>query len=275
MLRDTEVWRLIQSPPAPGADNMALDQALLESVADGRSPPVLRLYAWDPPCLSLGFAQSISDVDPARLEARGWDVVRRPTGGRAILHTDELTYAIVAPESHPVMHGGVLESYRRLSEGIVAALHRLGLEPEIQARRSIPDAEGGRPVCFEVPSSYEITWMGRKLVGSAQMRRRQCVLQHGTLPLFGDLGRICDGLAFDSEAKRETARSQVRDRAATLEQVCSSRTTWDAAAEALKAGMAETLGVAYRPDQPDEAERRLAHAYVDSTYAAKAWTCRI
>jgi lipoate-protein ligase A len=94
-------WRLLVTPPARGAWNMAVDEAILEAVGRGASLPTLRLYAWEPACLSLGYAQPIGDVDQPRLRARGWDLVRRPTGGRAVLHTDELTYSVIAPPGEP------------------------------------------------------------------------------------------------------------------------------------------------------------------------------
>jgi len=109
-------WRLLLTPPAPGAWNMAVDEALLESAGRGESLPTLRLYAWAPPCLSLGQAQPFADVDMARLRARGWQAVRRLTGGRAILHTDELTYSVTAPPDEPRVAGTVLESYNRLAQ---------------------------------------------------------------------------------------------------------------------------------------------------------------
>src|SRR4030065_446734 len=108
-------WRLIQTIPAPGAWNMAVDEAILVAAGSGAVPPTLRLYAWDPPCLSLGYAQPYADVDVPRLFERGWQVVRRPTGGRAILHTDELTYSVCGPGSEPRPAGSGLESYPKLS----------------------------------------------------------------------------------------------------------------------------------------------------------------
>src|SRR3989337_4154135 len=95
------LWRLVITPPARGAWNMALDESILEQIGRGASLPTLRLYAWDPACLSLGHAQPFADVDMTRLKERGWEVVRRATGGRAILHTDELTYSVIAPNDEP------------------------------------------------------------------------------------------------------------------------------------------------------------------------------
>ena len=135
---------------------MAVDEAILEHAGQGLVPPTLRLYAWSPPCLSLGYAQSFDDVDIDRLQQRHWLVVRRPTGGRAILHADELTYSIAAPASHAIVRGSLLESYSRIALALLRAVRSLGLEAEIKsaagAGRGSPN-----PVCFEAPSAHEIT----------------------------------------------------------------------------------------------------------------------
>src|SRR2546423_5590703 len=102
---DDRTWRLVVHSACDGATNMAIDEAILESVGAGHAPPTLRFYSWQPACLSLGYAQHIRDADLDRLRANGWGLVRRPTGGRAILHTDELTYSITLPEAHPIMAG--------------------------------------------------------------------------------------------------------------------------------------------------------------------------
>src|SRR5512134_3495582 len=160
-------WRLIMTPAASGAWNMAVDEAILERAQAGRgeSRPTLRLYAWEPACLSLGQAQPIADVDRARLQVRGWDVVRRVTGGRAILHTDELTYSVTGRANEPMLAGGVLESYSRLAQALLLAVKNLGLPVEMKAGKA-NDHPIPNPVCFEVPSTYEITVSGKKLIGS-------------------------------------------------------------------------------------------------------------
>ena len=106
---------------------MAVDEAILEGMGRRASLPTLRLYAWEPACLSLGYAQLLTDVDIPRLQSCGWDLVRRSTGGRAVLHTDEITYSIMAPLNEPRMAGSVLESYSRLAEALVEAIRLLGL----------------------------------------------------------------------------------------------------------------------------------------------------
>ena len=272
-------WRLLLSDPADGPANMAVDEAILLALADGQSTPTLRFYSWSPPCLSLGYAQRAAEVDFERLAARGYDLVRRPTGGRAILHTDELTYSVIAPMNEPRVVGGVLESYQQLSAGLLMGLGYLGLGVRADKTYAGSEADAKGPVCFEVPSNYEIT-VGtaeapRKLLGSAQVRKRGVVLQHGTLPLTGDLGRILDVLVFDTEAAREAARTRLRQRAATVGEALGRDVGWQAAATALARGCAEVLNVQWveAPLSADEAAR--AAQLREEKYAHPAWNRRL
>jgi lipoate-protein ligase A len=247
---------------------MAVDEALLESAGRGDSPPTLRLYDWRPACLSLGYAQSLDDVDMPRLAAHGWEVVRRPTGGRAILHVDELTYSVTGPAEEPRLAGDVLASYRRLSAAILGALERLGL-----AVSAMPEAEGGngaaaQPVCFEVPSHYEITFGGKKLVGSAQARRREGVLQHGTLPLHGNLARITEALAFESEEARAAAAARLLERAATVESALGRPVPWRVTADAFREAFAATLNLTFAEGDLTPAERARARELLESRYTS-------
>lgn len=261
-------WRLLLTPPARGAWNMAVDEAVLEAVGRGESPPTLRLYAWQPPCLSLGYAQPLSDVDLPRLRARGWDLVRRPTGGRAILHTDELTYSVTAPPNEPRVAGTLLESYNRLAAAILRALHLLGLPAEMQDRHApMPAAVNANPVCFEVPSIYEITVDGKKLVGSAQARRREGVLQHGTLPLTGDLTRILQVLAFPDEESRRRAAERLLQRATTVERYLGRKVSWDGAVQAFVTAFGEVLSIDLQTGELSAEEARRADELAERKYA--------
>jgi lipoate-protein ligase A len=273
-------WRLLHSPLAGGATNMAIDEAILRAVAAGDAPPTLRFFGWTPPCLSLGYAQAAAEVDAERLKRLGYELVRRPTGGRAILHTDELTYSVIAPMDEPRVRGGVVESYQQLSAGLLAGLAHLGLA--VRADKEYGPADGGLakgPVCFEVPSNYEITvgsgGKPRKLLGSAQVRKQGVVLQHGTLPLAGDIGRICDVLAFDIEAERERVRARVRERAATVAEVIGREVTWNQAATALAQGFAEALTLDWRPAPLTPREQALAEQMRIEKYATDGWNKRV
>src|SRR5881398_2718711 len=173
-------WRLLLDPPAEGAWNMAVDEVLLEGVAAGSSPPTLRFYAWTPACLSLGYFQPFSVVNVEGCRGLGIDIVRRPTGGRAILHDRELTYSVALPAAVLGQDGGVLPSYYRLSLALQDGLRRLGV-PATLAPESAGSSAAHGPVCFDRPSAHEILLHGRKLVGSAQMRRGGGLLQHGSI----------------------------------------------------------------------------------------------
>lgn len=253
---------------------MAVDEAILEHIHRGKSRPTLRLYAWDPPCLSLGHAQSFKDVDVERLRAWGWDVVRRLTGGRAILHTDELTYSVTGSNEEAVLAGGVLESYNRLSKALLHAVRSLNLPVEVKEHENLPVAQNMNPVCFEVPSTYEITVNGKKLIGSAQARRKEGVLQHGSLPLTGDLTRICEGLVFEDEAARQLARDRLLARAATVESVLGVETSWGRAAQVFVRGFEAELGIHFEKDELSTSERQRAEELVKEKYAHPAWTER-
>ncbi|HDQ72704.1 MAG TPA: lipoate--protein ligase family protein, partial [Chloroflexi bacterium] len=221
-----DIWRLIRSAPADGASNMAVDEAILRAVAMGQSPPTLRFYAWEPACLSLGRGQTVADVDREALQAQGFDLVRRPTGGKAILHVDELTYSVVVPQSDARVVGDVVASYRRLSSALILGLQRLGV-PDVVADQRLENRHAQGAVCFEAPSDYEITTGGRKLAGSAQMRAQDTVLQHGAMPLYGDITRICRCLTAHPDPAR------VQARAATVEQALGRAIAWEAAVEAM------------------------------------------
>ncbi len=275
MVAQMDTWRLLLTPPARGAWNMAVDETLLESVGRGASLPTLRLYAWHPPCLSLGYAQPFTDVDLPRLLARGWDLVRRPTGGRAILHSDELTYSVVARPDEPRLSGTLLESYNRLAQALLAALQSLGLPVEIQARAALPAAHNTNPVCFEVPSTYEITVGGKKLVGSAQARRKEGVLQHGSLPLGGDLTRILQVLAFPNEAARLRAAERLLAHATTVESALGRPVSWAEAAQAFISAFGDRLDLDLQPRHLTPAEESRVEELVKNKYAHPQWTQRV
>jgi lipoyl(octanoyl) transferase len=267
-------WRLILDSPASGAWNMAVDEAILEHAGRGDSPPTLRLYAWQPACLSLGYAQPHADVDEGRLSAHGWEVVRRPTGGRAILHTDELTYSVTTSPDEPIMEGTVLESYNRIATALVAACHALEL-PVSMEQHTPPAAAAKGAVCFEVPSAYEIVLEGKKLIGSAQARKREGILQHGSLPLHGDLTRIVQALAFVDEAAREHTAARLLKRATTAESYLGRAIGWETAARALVGAFEQRLGLNFERGELSGAEKARAEDLLQKKYAHPEWTKRV
>ena len=287
------IWRLIHTLPSTGTWNMAVDEAILEHIYRGESKPTLRLYAWNPPCLSLGHAQSFKDVDAQRLKSHGWDVVRRVTGGRAILHTDEITYSVTGNAEDEILSGGVMEAYNRLSKALLYAVQSLSLPVQVkegsryalrkeQDRSGLLDQRNVNPICFEVPSSYEITVDGKKLIGSAQARKKEGVLQHGSLPLTGDLTRICDALVFEDESARQEAKDRLLARATTVSTVLNTsvesalgvNVSWETAANALKQGFEKELGIEFENGDLSQSELQRAEELVKEKYGNDIWTKR-
>ncbi len=274
----TDSWRLLITPAAHGAWNMAVDESILEHIGRGEAQATLRLYAWEPACLSLGHAQPFADVDLERLQARGWEMVRRPTGGRAILHTDEVTYSVIGPANDPRLAGSVLESYNRLACALLKAVRSLGLDARSEPL-SLDMTAGNRhspnPVCFEVPSAYEITVGGKKLIGSAQARRKDGVLQHGSLPLAGDLGRITEALVFPDEASRKDAAQRLGERATTVETPLGRAVSWDEASRAIISGFESELELRFETDELSASEQRRAAELVEKKYDHPDWMNRV
>ena len=255
---------------------MSVDEAILEAVQNGKSPPTLRLYDWDPACLSLGYAQSIEDVDEASLAEHGWEVVRRPTGGRAILHIDELTYSVIGSDEEPRLAGGVKESYLRLSSALLKSLDQLSVPAIREGKKDkATRPQDENPVCFEAPSDYEITIEGKKLVGSAQARRKNGVLQHGSLPLSGDIARITQALNYKTEKMRERVAESVRSKATTVESSLARVVSWDEAAAAFAKGFAEALNIHFVDGELSAEEVASSESWLAKKYANREWTQRV
>ncbi len=262
------VWRLLVTEPLDGATNMAVDEALLRARIDESGAPTVRFYGWRPAAVSLGYAQSLDEaVDRASCDRLGIGLVRRPTGGSAILHEPpdgEVTYSVVAREGDFPGADDVLETYRVLAEGLVAGLGRLGaraqLAPLVRGRR----AETAAPAfCFRRAGAYELAVEGRKLVGSAQRRQRRAFLQHGSVLLDADPGRI--RAVFPAEAEPTSALTTLRD-------ILGRAPGFDTVVAALGDGLAEALGVRLVRAGLSDGEWASVEALVAGKYGTEAWT---
>jgi len=179
-------WRYLDTGPAPGAVNMAMDEKLLAEAVKGCAVPILRFYTWDPPAVSLGRFQEVANsVNLAACRKHGIDIVRRITGGRAVLHRHELTYSVIAPVDNHLFPNDVLGTYKVLASGLLAGFVRLGVPAEMVSpsgeRAGMVNRDRSEPACFSSPSWYEILVHGRKIVGSAQRRLAGAFLQHGSI----------------------------------------------------------------------------------------------
>lgn len=221
----THRLELIVDAPAPGEENMRRDLALLDACARGEIAGAVRVYGFLPACLSLGRMQPIGDVNLEACARDGVDVVRRPSGGRAVLHDQEVTYSVVCRSTDPVFGGRVLESCSRIHEAVAAGLATLGVHvtPRALPANLRRDAREGAAVadCFARPAAHELLDdRGRKLVGSAQARRAGALLQHGSVLLEppratgylrGDTAPTAGGVGVRELLGREVRREELVD----------------------------------------------------------------
>ncbi len=266
-------WRLLFEPQArPGPLNMALDEALLRAVAAGQAPPTLRLYGWAPPALTLGRGQPHTDADAEALRRDSITLLRRMTGGTAVLNREELTYTVIAGDREPRFAApNIAESYRGISGALLVGLTHLGLAYAEAGGSAAPRERGGNrtPVCFEIPSDYEVTVGRQKLIGSSQMRIRGGILQHGSLPLTGDIAAISRYLTTRPDPDR------IRSLALTLNDALGRRVSWEEAALAVVAGFETALNLTLVPGPLASSERARVDVLLAEKYANPAWTARI
>lgn len=252
-------WSMLITPPRSGAYNMALDEALLERAA-ATETAVFRVYSWATPTLSFGRNQSaLGAYDPGRARKLGVDVVRRPTGGRSLLHHREITYSVTAPAAG---FGTLRESYERINRLLVGGLERLGVSVEVAVprERSLPPTAAP---CFERPATGELVVGGKKLVGSAQWRDHGALLQHGSI-LIEDDQPLVSVLGTDVGSPQPAATlATALGRTPSVDEV--AETLFDAV-RALECPAAKPLEL----DAPLETStRRLVDRYVDDR-----WTWR-
>jgi len=264
----SDSWRLLVEAAAGGAWNMAVDEVLLDGVAAGTTPPTLRFYQWMPPCLSLGYFQPFDVVDVDGCRALGIEVVRRPTGGRAILHDRELTYSVALPASLLGHDGGVLPSYYRLSLALQDGLSGLGV-PATLAPESVGRSGQHGPVCFDRPSAHEILLNGRKLVGSAQMRRGGGLLQHGSILIEPRIDKLTACLRLPDGTDSRSIDTGV----AGLAELGVTDATQIAAT--IAAAFARSFGVNLVEATLGPAEKVAAKALARSKYQSAGWTERL
>ncbi len=268
---------------------MALDEALMEAIRQG-TPPVLRFYRWAPPCLSLGRNQPAKDrYDQEALRRRGIEVVRRPTGGRAVLHHRELTYSVVVREG---VLGSPRECYAAINRALVAGLRRLGVAAALQPRTTVRAPVPSLVPCFREPAEGEVVVEGRKLIGSAQYREAGVVLQHGSLLLDGNQREVRE-FVVGSPSPGPSAPPLLRRPAegqrgggaeerwiggegspATLRDFCDPLPSWEALTAALRAGWEDEMGIGLEAAEPTAAELRCAEQLA-ARYVSAAWTWRL
>ena len=236
---------------------MALDEALLETVATG-AVPVLRFYGWSPPAVSIGYFQGIEEeVDRDACARRGIDVVRRISGGGAVFHDAEITYSLIMPLDHPLAGTSIMASYGRLCSGITAGLGILGIDAVF------------------VPVN-DIVAGGKKVSGNAQTRRQGCVLQHGTVLLDSDPELMFGLLKVPQEKMKGKLIQDIKSRVTGLYALLGRRISFDEARDALVRGFQDALSLAYGsgPSRPSAAEEARAAVLAREKFGSQAWLRR-
>jgi lipoyl(octanoyl) transferase len=286
-------WRLILGNggglvPADGPSNMGIDMALLEAVRLGAAP-VVRFYRWSPAYLSFGRNQPARGLyDLAAAAARAIHFVRRPTGGQAVLHADELTYAVVAPVA---LIGRPRDAYRRINHALVAGLRALGLRAELapaSAGVASPAAPAAGPptavvgsartarewsmACFRRPEAGEVVASGRKLVGSAQRMEGRVILQHGSL-LLGGSQSVAEELLREGAYAPPPPAVDLAAGWTTLDAELGERPTLEGLASALAGGFERALGTSLAPATMTGSEAANARR-LEERFGSEAWTWR-
>jgi len=265
-----ERWRLLVTRGLDGATNMAVDEALAVS-AEADSTPVLRFFDWRPWAVSLGYHQDPGEIDFERCRADGVDVVRRPTGGRAILHAEELTYSVVVPSGHRSFSPGISKTYRIISEALRRGLQRLGLPVDFAAaKRHSADFRARRNdvPCFGSSARYEIQVDGKKLVGSAQRHYPRALLQHGSI-LVGPAHLALADYTLGTDLEKKWLRDFLAARTVCLNELAGRPLDFDEVANAVQAGFAEVFGADFEPDTLHENELELVESLRESFLLTK------
>jgi lipoate-protein ligase A len=241
-------WRLYAVREFAGEENMAIDEAMARALADGRGEPSLRFYRWKPWAISLGHHQSFADIDVERCAVDGIDVVRRPTGGRAIFHAEELTYCVVMPAGRR----SILDAYNDISAALVEGLRIFGVETVLQkSQPKFPEAyrDPTSVSCFSSSARYEIERDGKKLVGSAQRRingrHQEVVLQHGSILCGTAHLRLADYLRMDNAGVLARASQALRRHTADLGSITGHAIDVNRLADALRDGFERSWGIQF------------------------------
>lgn len=270
-----DAWRLLTTGLHNGAKNMAIDEAIVEACSKGLVPPTIRFYGWQPAALSLGYFQhAAQEVNFAACQERGIDVVRRLTGGRAVLHDKELTYSIIVSENYPGMPMTITASYRYLSQGLLLGLGKLGVKAAMTKPVAAYGQRGKQPdsaACFDAPSYYELTVEQRKLIGSAQVRKYGVILQHGSILLdfaAADLTALLN-LPYERQVK---VQQMLETRVISLRQALGRPVSASELEPALLEGLQEALQIKLVQGSLSAAEELRSQELEQDKYSQSTWT---
>lgn len=271
-----EVWRYIDSGNCSPAFNMALDEVLLEWHSKGKIPPTIRFYGWNPATLSIGYFQKVEkEINLEAVKKYQLGFVRRPTGGRGVLHDKELTYSVIVSEEHPEMPRTVTEAYRVISEGILQGFKNLGLDAYFAIPRTNEEKQGLKSprsaVCFDAPSWYELVVEGRKVAGSAQTRQKGVILQHGSILLDLDEDLLFDLFKYPNDRVRERMQRAFKNKAVATNTLREKPVTIEEAKKAFKEGFEKGLNIELAPYELTSEELEYVEQIAKEKYESEEW----
>jgi lipoate-protein ligase A len=264
-----KTWRLLDTGASPGSLNMAIDQAVLSMHARGESPPTLRIYQWSPPAISLGYFQRCHGIDLAACRRLGIDVVRRPTGGRAVLHFEDLTYCVVAGTTDGIP-SAVTAAFRLICGGLSAAFRILGFETEL-GRQGAGSPQSD--MCFLTITAGDLLHKGKKFIGSAQTWQGSSMLQHGSIilePHSEILARLQGG-EYGPSATRE---EMFEDTVTSVREILGRVPGIGEVGAAIRHGMAHALGAEFTKGKLSQREWAMAREIIDQQVEAGLWSAR-
>ena len=262
------MFRFIDTGENNGAMNMAIDEALLIAQSEKRLPPAIRVYRFVPPTLSIGYFQSAEkEVDIEHCRDKGFGYVRRPTGGRAVLHDKELTYSVTISYPHKILEMNLLDSFHYLSTGIIRAIGVLGGNAYFSERE---DSEISSPSCFASPTFSDILINGRKVVGSAQMRNKYGLLQHGSILLHVSIEDIFYCFKIKDRLKAKIIE-QAKFKISSLSDEMGKVISFHDVKTSLKEGMSEILEEELVDSKLSYFEKTIADELYTNKYNTREW----
>jgi len=255
-----DTWRFIDTGLCRASYNMALDEAIAITVKKGNSPPVLRLYGWDSPSVSIGYFQKACDINVDYCLKKGIPIVRRPTGGRAILHEDEITYSFSAKTDEGIFSKGLFDSYNKISKAFVFAFSEIGIQSEPQLQRK--HRRDRSPLCFQSTSYGEITINSKKVIGSAQRRWPDGLLQQGSIPFAVNEEEIAKIFRLESSYRAEEITG--------LKKIILDLNLGDIR-NSIRVSFEKTFNVVLIPSSPSHEEVSLAGQLEVRKYSSHQW----
>ncbi len=266
-----ETWALLDSGYHDAATNMAIDEALLHWHSKGDIPPTIRFYGWKNPSLTVGHFQNVErTIDLDGVAKHGCDLVRRLTGGSAVLHDDEITYSIIVSEEHPKIPHSINKAYYILSQGLLNGYKLLGVDADF----AIPERELLRDrsaVCFEKPAIYEMVVDGKKISGNAQTRKNGVLLQHGSIPMSFDTDMLFDLFLFSSEDRRQRQKTSFESKAISINDIKGTTFTYDRMRDAFLEGFQQSLGVDTEVLTLSKEQWQYVDYLAETKYRTQAW----